>query len=135
MKRLLQALSNRLYPGDLVRNESTSRDSEKIHFVKEVRRLKGRDMIVVINAYGFSNHFTTEAPTVLTKLKRMTFRNEWRLLMEQGSLLNLKRVQTLEERCNDRNIGYLYKEMIASKGTDQFQMNMDLINRMLNDER
>ena len=87
--------------------------------------------VALINSEGLNNVFTTISLSEIQKCKRLTLRNEQSLLRKRGSILNLKRLYTLEERCKINNISYLYDDLMKAKTTDQFKFTMSLINKML----
>jgi hypothetical protein len=126
MLRLIQSLLPKIFTGDLVQfgvNPTT-------YTVGKIVKNNVGTFCEVI--YG--KHKQCSEIKVLAMGKKQyknTFIHEWRLFTGR-ELPPPPKPDTLEQLCIDRNIKYLYDDLIQSRTIDEFKTNTEIIYRMLN---
>lgn len=132
MKRLLQALSNKIYAGDLVRNKKSHKLLlHKTFVVDEVRTNGLGDIFVVYHDSERKDVCITIMADAARKMKAQIFWEAWNVLIGRQKPV-VKKPDTLQQKCKEHNISYLYNEMMSSKTVEQFNLNMTMISRILN---
>jgi hypothetical protein len=131
MKRLFQALRSKIYPGDIVRNDSLHHTYwYKVFVVDSVGRHRSETYVTYFEDHK-KNVCITAPALVLTKLKGRTFVKEWNLIFNKPVVAQMDKPKTLEQLCEDKNIKHLYTDLILSSTVPEFKANMELINKML----
>ena len=129
MKRLLQALSSTIYVGDLVSNHSAPKAIR--YKMYEVVDVKGNLLEDIFVTYNVNKATITLPANNLIKCKIKTFEKEWDRIFRRRPVMEVDKVKTLHDLCIEKNIEYLYNDLLSSKTVVQFQDNMFLINKML----
>lgn len=133
MKRLLQALRSKIFIGDIIKNDSAPRLlADETFTVEDVRTNGMKDVFVTYRDARFPKEVCVTLPAqCLTKQRIKTFEKEWDKIFRDHPILEVDKIKSLKQLCIDKNIGYLYDDLIKSCTIDQFQENMFLINKML----
>ena len=129
MKRLLQALSSTIYKGDLVSNIHAPLAIRYKMF--EVEDVKGNLLEDIFITHRVNKASITLTSNSLVKCKIKTFEKEWDRIFRRRPVMEVDKVKTLHDLCIEKNIEYLYNDLLSSKTVVQFQDNMFLINKML----
>ena len=132
MRRLLQALSSKIYVGDIVKN---TLDPNNLYFrtyiVEELRKNGWHELFVTYKQDYRGKVMITQPVTVIRKMKWLTLESEIEKRFFKKPVLEVDKVKTLQEMCEENNIGYLYKDLMDSKNIDRFHSTSCLINQML----
>lgn len=122
--RLAQALSSKIYTGDIVMDSQAGGTSYVVG--KIINDKRGNFYQGLFGKRKGLTH--TGLICTAVKQKRRTIRKEWDNLWAPKP----SQLAPLHQLCIDKNIGYLYDDLLTSKNAEQFKETMMLINRMLN---
>lgn len=128
MKRLLQALSKKIYEGDII--------IDNVHNVPWRRSMHVVDKVAgkFVSFYIGANVCNTTPAIYVTKLKIETFRNEWNKLFNKNVIHEAEKLTPLEQLCVDKGVHYLYEELTRSRTREEFITNSNIINSMLTED-